>query len=442
MSDPLQQPLSLPCGATLPNRLAKSAMTEGLASNKLHATKKHEHLYGLWAKGGCGLLITGNVQIDRRVMERPGNVAIDGAEDREALKAWARAGTAGGNHLWMQIAHAGRQSPWWVTMEPMAPSQVQLQALGSYMKPRQLEEAEILDYIERFAYAARVAKETGFTGVQLHAAHGYLMSSFLSPVVNERTDQWGGSLENRARFLLESIKAVREAVGPDFPVCIKLNSADFQKGGFSFDDCLKLVEWLNDTSLDLLEISGGSYEQPVLTGKSGRESTLSDDRSEGTKKREAYFLDYAKAVRKICKVPLMVTGGFRSREVMEMALAENDLDIIGVARPVVAETDSVQQLFDRKIDTLPQHEQHLKVGNGALGADSSSFTVKMVNIFGMMGWYYLQIFRTGHGQAPNMKKGALGGLLWHLTNEIKTAWRVKSFQKKVPRGVQTGKQPG
>jgi len=441
MSDPLQQPLQLPCGVSLPNRIGKSAMTEGLADSQLNATTGHQHLYELWSNGGCGLLITGNVQIDRRVLERPGNVVIDGAEDREALKAWARAGTVGGNHLWMQIAHAGRQSPWWVTMEPMAPSQVQLKALGSYMKPRELEEAEILDYIERFAYAAKVAKETGFTGVQLHAAHGYLMSSFLSPVVNQRTDQWGGSLENRARFLLESIKAVRAAVGPEFPVCIKLNSADFQKGGFSFDDCLKLVEWLNDSTLDLLEISGGSYEQPVLTGKSGRESTL-DDRSESTRRREAYFLDYAKAVRKVCRIPLMVTGGFRSRAVMEQALADDDLDLIGVARPVVAEPDSVKQLFEGRLDTLPQHEQHLKVGNGALGADSSSFTVKLVNIFGMMGWYYNQLHRIGRGHEPKMERSALGGLLWHLSNELKSAWRIKSFQKKVPKGVQTGRQPG
>jgi 2,4-dienoyl-CoA reductase-like NADH-dependent reductase (Old Yellow Enzyme family) len=216
----LDSPLTLPCGATLPNRLCKAAMTEGLADARLRATARHEVLYRRWSEGGAGLLVTGNVQVDRRVLERPGNVAIDmtdpqttSPEARARLAAWARAATTTGSALWMQISHAGRQSPRYVTAEPVGPSAVQLELLGNYARPRALTEAGILDVIERFAQAAVIARETGFSGVQVHSAHGYLLSSFLSPVTNRRDDAWGGPLENRARLLLETVRAVRRAVG-------------------------------------------------------------------------------------------------------------------------------------------------------------------------------------------------------------------------------------
>ncbi len=140
MTDLLAQPFRLPCGATLPNRLCKAAMTESIADPWLRATERHNTLYRRWSEGGAGLLITGNVQIDRRVLERPGNVAIDGNGGIERLKAWAQAGTVGGNHLWMQISHAGRQSPRYIAREPMGPSAVQLDMLGNYAKPRELRE--------------------------------------------------------------------------------------------------------------------------------------------------------------------------------------------------------------------------------------------------------------------------------------------------------------
>ncbi|MDX2298220.1 MAG: 2,4-dienoyl-CoA reductase, partial [Xanthomonadaceae bacterium] len=206
--DPLAQSLRLSCGATLRNRLAKAAMTEGMADPQLRASTRLERLYRAWSHGGAGLHITGNVMIDRRVIERPGNVAIDAswpvstsAEARAALKRWAAAGTEGGNHLWMQISHAGRQSPWYVTRQPLAPSAVRLDLLGNYALPRALSEQEIRNFIGRFAFAARVARDSGFTGVQIHAAHGYLVSSFLSPHTNRRDDGWGGTLAQRARFL-------------------------------------------------------------------------------------------------------------------------------------------------------------------------------------------------------------------------------------------------
>ena len=346
--DLLAQPFVLPCGAVLPNRLCKAAMTEGLGDDYLRATPLHESLYRQWSEGGAGLLITGNVMIDRHILERPGNVAIDvthppsvSDEAKSALRRWATAATVNGNHCWMQISHAGRQSPRYVTRHPVAPSEVQLDLLGNYAKPRALTENEIHDFIDRFAKVAVIARETGFTGVQIHGAHGYLISAFLSPVTNRRTDAWGGSLPNRARFLLETVRAVRKAVGADFPVGIKLNSDDFRKGGFSNADCLEVVSLLNAESVDLLEISGGNYEQPRLLGVSGREQDAVAVRP-STRIREAYFLEYAEAIKRVAQMPLMVTGGFRSRAGMEAALRSGVCDVIGIARPLCTHTHAVR----------------------------------------------------------------------------------------------------
>jgi len=273
MSANISSPLTLPCGATLKNRIAKGAMTEGLGDPFNRATSGHVRLYRRWAEGGAGMLLTGNVQVDRRYLERPGNVAIDGEQSNEAIAAlreYAKAGTANDTHLWMQISHAGRQTPALVNKEPVGPSDKALEMPGSqFGKPRALTGTEIEDVIRRFAHTATIARDTGFTGVQIHGAHGYLVSEFLSPDVNTRTDEWGGSLENRARLLLETVRAVRRAVGDDFPVSVKLNSADFQRGGFSHEDAVRVAAWLDAEKLDLLEVSGGTYEQPRSSLKKG-----------------------------------------------------------------------------------------------------------------------------------------------------------------------------
>ena len=240
----IESALKLPCGVTVKNRICKAAMTEGLADEQNRATQKHATLYERWAQGGAGILLTGNVQIDHRYLERPGNVVIEGKQSNEQisrLRAYAEAGTKNDTHLWMQISHAGRQTPEAVAPTPVGPSDIQLKMTGAaFGKPRPLEHDEILDIIARFAHTAKIAKDTGFTGVQLHGAHGYLLSEFLSPDINTRTDGWGGSLENRARLLIESIRAVRKAVGPNFR-CAKLNSSDFQKGGFSHEDAVQVA---------------------------------------------------------------------------------------------------------------------------------------------------------------------------------------------------------
>jgi len=424
MMDALSTPLQLPCGAVLPNRLAKAAMTEGLADAWLRATPAHARLYRTWGEGGAGLLLTGNLQVDRFDLERPANVAIDrseprtwDAEARRRLSAWAQAGTAAGNHLWVQLAHGGRQSPRYVTGRPLAPSAVQLDLLGNYARPRALSEAEILELIQRFAHAAAVVREAGFTGVQVHGAHGYLISSFLSPVTNRRTDAWGGSLENRARFLIETVRAVRRTVGRDYPVAVKLNSDDFRKGGFSHDECLRVVQWLNDERIDLLEVSGGTYEQPRLIGAEGRAGDAIPVRA-STKAREAYFLEYAAAIRQVARMPLMVTGGFRSRAAMEAAL-ERDCDVVGLGRPLCWQPDFPRRLLAREVDHVERLEDRLRFAERGWRSPSSSLLpMKVLNTFGAQAWYYCQLFRLADGQPADLGRGMLSSLVEYLRDEL------------------------
>jgi len=235
MTSTLTRTLTLPCGIELPNRLAKAAMTEGLATPQGLPTPELERLYGLWSDGGAGMLLTGNIMIDADHLERPGNVVIDhepNAQMQTALAAWAKAGTRNGNHLWAQISHGGRQTQKLVNPHPKAPSAVKVGLPGGqFGEPVALTIPEIEDIVRRFGLCAAAVKAAGFTGVQVHGAHGYLLSQFLSPRSNQRSDKYGGSLENRARALLDVVRRVRAAVGPGFPVAVKLNSADFQKGG-------------------------------------------------------------------------------------------------------------------------------------------------------------------------------------------------------------------
>ena len=348
-----QTPITLPCGQVVPNRIGKSALTEGLSDSLNRATGRHCKLYEAWSRGGSGLLITGNIQVDRRYLERPGNPAIDGpqSEDQMArLRAYAEASMVGGNQTWVQLGHPGRQCSPLVNTSPVGPSDIGLGGAAGAVRP--LTDAEIVETIERFAFAAGVVKEAGFSGVQLHGAHGYLISSFLNPLVNTRTDRWGGALENRARLLLDALAAVRETVGPDYPVSCKVNSSDFQQGGFSLEDMNTLAGWLDSAGLDLLEISGGNYEHPaILFGPDGQPTSTS------SRVREAYFMEFAADIRKALKTtPLMVTGGIRSRDVMERALSSGDCEMIGIGRPVCGDPDCVNKLLKEGAPALPDYE--------------------------------------------------------------------------------------
>ena len=395
----IEQSLTLPCGAILPNRLCKAAMTEGLADPLGQATPALIQLYGLWSDGGAGLLLSGNVQIDGDHLERPGNVIIDNEPSQEAmsmLRRWAEAGTRGGNHFWAQISHAGRQCQKMVNPHPKAPSAVKLGLPGGqFGEPVAMSEADIQAVIAGFARCARVLKDAGFTGVQLHAAHGYLLSQFLSPRSNQREDQWGGSLENRARALLESVRAVRNAVGPSFPVGVKLNSADFQRGGFDFNESLQVAKWLEAEGVDLLEISGGTYEQPRLLNVDGIEPVEDQSVKTSTKAREAYFVDFAQAMRKELTMPLMVTGGLRRLDAVEDALASGSADVIGIGRPLCAMPEAMKELLAGTAE-LPRFENQLSLLPPWLKFLEAINLFKTVGTFATQYWYYEQISTLGH----------------------------------------------
>jgi 2,4-dienoyl-CoA reductase-like NADH-dependent reductase (Old Yellow Enzyme family) len=425
----LTTPLTLPCGATLPNRLAKAAMTERLADPHNRATPKLENLYRLWSAGGAGLLLTGNVQVDRKHLEAAGNVAIDGAEDdaaRTALRGFAAAAKSGGAKVWMQISHAGRQTQKHINPHPKAPSAVTV-ALpgGQFGQPVALESAEIPPLIARFAHAARVARETGFDGAQIHAAHGYLISQFLSPRTNQRQDEWGGDLAGRARFLMATVAATREAVGADFPLSVKINSADFQRGGFSFEDSQIVVRWLDEAGIDLIEISGGSYEQPSMMKLEGMEPAWDPTVSASTRAREAYFQKFAPEIRNsLSRAKLMVTGGFRTAAGMAAAIADDGIDVIGLGRPLTVDPALPGKLLRGEIKELPRWENQLAVGPGWLGPRSPFGLMKAINGFGAQSWYYEQLRSLAETGQARTKLGLLSAL---ITDQRLEAARAKAL---------------
>lgn len=412
-------PLVLPGGITLPNRLAKAAMSEGLADAHGNATTAHATLYARWAKGGAGLILTGNVMVDHRYLEAPGNIVIEpgtGRRAREALSQLAQAAKSHGAAVFLQISHAGRQTPKHISDRPVAPSAVALdmpgRTLHPFAPPRALTGEEVEDIIVRFAHAARVARETGFDGVQIHAAHGYLVSQFLSPLANRRRDAWGGTPDNRARFLMQVLQACRTAAGADFPLAVKLNASDFQKGGFSPQDSLAVVDRLSAFGLALLEISGGSYEQPQMMGLDGKAAPEEASRlAASTKAREAYFLDHAKSVRARTTLPLMVTGGFRSRAAMEAALTGRQCDLIGLARPLCVVPDGPALLLSGQADALPDFERRLRLWPG-LSPRPRSTLLRTLTGWGQQAFFLRQIDCMGQGRPPRPGLGLFASLVW------------------------------
>ena len=378
-ADTLGQSLALPCGITLKNRFAKSAMSEALGTIDNHVTPALERLYGRWAQGGTGLLITGNIMVDRNHTGEPRNVVLEDKRDMTLLKRWADAGQSQGNDIWVQLNHPGKQIPRMLASgDTLAPSAVPFgkELKSAFKTPRALNEDEIFDIIRRFATSAALAKEAGFTGVQIHGAHGYLVSQFLSGHHNRRNDKWGGSLENRMRFPLEIYRAIRDAVGPDYPVSIKLNSADFQRGGFTEEESMTLAETLAAEGLDLLEISGGNYENPAMAGARGvRESTV---------KREAYFLDYAQA--------------------MAQAVESGATDLVGIARPLAVEPDLANRILAGQEGVISRVTPR-KTG------------IKMIDEMAMMevSWFSRQLHRMGKGKDPKPDESVLLSLFKVVT---------------------------
>ena len=318
----LANPLTLPCGATLGNRLAKSGMSEQLATRDGRPTDELRRLYAVWARSGAGLLITGNVMIDRRALVEPGNVIVDDDRDPDGLSAWADTVHIAGAAVWMQINHPGRVASVPFNHRPVAPSASREPVPGyNLRRPRELTATEIQALVRAYADTAGRAVAAGFDGVQIHAAHGYLLAQFLSPLANTRTDRYGTDPAGRRRMLLEVIAATRDAVGPRVPISVKLNSKDFQPGGLGEPESLDVARALADAGIDLLEITGGNYAEPAMEGVHHNG-------------HEGYFVDYARRVREQLELPLMLTGGLRTRETMHQLVSDGVVDVIGLARPL------------------------------------------------------------------------------------------------------------
>lgn len=394
--------LTLAHGAALPNRIAKSAMSERLGNPDGSPSPELVRLYERWGDGGAGLLITGNVMVDRRALGETGNVVVEDERDLTALSEWARAAKRGGSRVWMQINHPGRQSPRTLSRQPVAPSAVGLRGTaGAFAKPRALESAEVEEIVARFVETARIAERAGFDGVQIHGAHGYLVSQFLSPRTNLRDDAWGGDAERRRRFLIEVVRVIRAAV--DISVGLKLNSADFQRGGFDEDESMAVLEALDAEGLDLIEISGGTYESAKMFEETS-------PTRESSKRREAFFMDYVERARQHIETPLLLTGGFRTLAGMEEALGSGAVDVVGMARPIAAEPDLPAHLLSGERDAA----RPVRLSTGFAKLDSL--------IQG--SWYQAQIDRMGHGLDPNPALGRLGALVKYFGPRRVSQWKA------------------
>lgn len=316
-TDLLFTPFTLPCGTVLKSRLIKSAMSDSLGDGTGHPTEAQMRLYERWAEGGIAASIIGEVQGFSGFAEKPGNLVLNTQSDLEKFHQLSERGQKNGSLLWLQLGHAGALS-YAPTSAPKGPSALDLEGLTCDA----LSTDEIKGVIEQFAQTAKLATQAGFGGVQIHAAHGFLLSQFLSPLFNNRDDDYGGSIENRMRLLLETIEAVRDVVGINFPIAVKLNSSDQLEGGFSQDEALMVVRALDNTSIDLLDISGGTYFPGA--------KSASDSAGKGP-----YFLEFAKQARQLTSKPLMLTGGFKTKKQALDAITSGTADFVGLARAII-----------------------------------------------------------------------------------------------------------
>lgn len=391
-------------GHTFKNRLIKGAMSETLANRAGEVGVGHLNLYRTWAAGGLGCAITGNVMIDWRAKNEPGVVVVEDEHDLPMLTKWAEVGKAQGMLTIVQLSHPGKQCPIGLNKETVAPSAIpfskEMQAF--FPTPRALTGKEIQDLIDRFAESARICEKAGFEGVQIHGAHGYLVSEFLSPLHNQRSDEWGGSIENRMRFLIESARAIRSKTSDGFILCVKLNSADFQRGGFTEEESLAVIKALEAEGVDFVEISGGTYEAPAMTGV-----------RQSTREREAYFLEFAEKVRSETKMPLMVTGGFRTRGGMDKALASDACDFIGIARPLAVEPDAPNNLLAGR--DVRHAVKPVKTG------------IKPIDKAGFMEiiWYAAQFKAMAKNEAPNPKLSPLKVFAKYAWGNVKASLKGK-----------------
>ncbi|ETS87855.1 hypothetical protein PFICI_01683 [Pestalotiopsis fici W106-1] len=352
-SSPLAEPLRLePSGKVAKNRLLKAAMTEQLST---WDPVKHEkrgiptpelvNLYTRFGEGGFGLVLTGNIMFEYDHLEGAGNVIIPpgapfSGERFGLLKRVAEAAKKHGSLVIAQLSHPGRQVAMNIQPNPISASDVQLKTNEMGMEsgvPRPMEEADFARIIEGFAHATEYCYRAGFDGIQLHAAHGYLLAQFLSPSTNKRSDQYGGPLLNRSRLIFEIAAEIRKRIPTSFAMGIKLNSVEFQEDGFSVADCKQLCAEIEKHKFDFVELSGGTYEELGFSHK-----------RESTKQREAFFLEFAEKVKiNLNKTKIFVTGGLRTVDAMVRAL--DTVDGVGLGRPVSHESDLAEKILNRGV---------------------------------------------------------------------------------------------
>lgn len=381
----LTEPLTLPCGLVLKNRLGRAAMTEGIAGPRNDPNERHVRLYEANARGGAGLVLTGNVMIDRRHLERARNIVIDGATDQSALLRWAESAAA--TPTLVQLSHPGRQVNRFIQSQPVAPSGGPAVALaGLFNAPRALTIEEIEDVRTRFITAGVRVVTAGFAGVEVHAAHGYLLSSFLDPATNHRTDAYGGSLQGRALLLLEIVRGLRAELPAGAAIAVKLDARDGADG-----DLAQLVGMLEQAGADLLEISGGNYESPAMIGMDG-------DGRELRSEHESPFWNSAAAASAATSVPVMLTGGFRTRAEVDTALDAGVCELIGVGRPLAVHPALAGRFVGGEVDRLDRPAPRLG-GPGPMR--------RLMGPAAGSGWYRIQLARTADGQAPLLRLPAL-----------------------------------
>ena len=410
MTSSVFTPLRLPCGDTLPNRLAKAAMEENMADVNQVPGSELLRLYRRWAEGGSGLLITGNVMIDGRAMTGPGGIVLNKNSDIAPFAAWAQAAKQNNTRVWMQLNHPGRQVYAAMGGEVLSPSDVAID-LGKHSslfgKPRAMTLEDIEQLIQHFVDTAVQAEQAGFDGVQIHAAHGYLISQFLSPLTNKRTDEYGGSIENRMRLLIAIIKAIRGQVEATFAVAVKLNSADFQRGGFDAEDAKAVILALNSLAVDLVELSGGSYESPAMQGNTADGRTL---------QREAYFLEFAKDIAQVATMPVMTTGGVRRLAVAEEVLAQG-VDLVGMGT-ALAMNPALPNVW-RRDGKIGAHNPIVRWKDKTLSAVATMAVIKR------------QLQRMGDGKSPKPNASPIVSLVADRIRLKKLTKRYHRYLSKI-----------
>jgi 2,4-dienoyl-CoA reductase-like NADH-dependent reductase (Old Yellow Enzyme family) len=318
-------------GMTLPNRFVRSATWEGMATDDGAVTPRLIETMAALAKGGVGMIITSHAYVRKEGQAGPWQIGVYMDELIDGLKEMATAVHENGGKIVLQLAHAGCFAATNLTGTTAWAASTS-EGLGKTPRHEMTVE-DIRAVAASFAEAAKRAKVAGFDGVQMHSAHGYLLSQFLSPVYNRRKDDYGGSIQNRARFPLEVLGAIRKVVGRDYPVLAKLNCGDFVEDGLTTDDAVQAGRMLVEAGLDALEISGG-----LLTG--GR---MSPSRMVKNTEQEAYFKNEARAFRKALDIPLILVGGIRSFETAERLVNDGTVDLVSMSRPLIREPDLVNR---------------------------------------------------------------------------------------------------